>query len=318
MLAVTGTMAPFTGMTTYAAEAAEETQSAEASVEDQTSAADAAAATDADQQEESEQEEEIETAAEPVEETEEIEEQAENTGADVVEEVSEDSDEDEDSESGNTEETSEEGGTQQEAAADVEEKIESEEGKETAQGITAIVLNESEINLKTDETFQLTATVNTEEGETAAVQDYTVEWYSDNSRIAQVDDNGLVTAKKHGNTSIHASVEGYDENGDYYQYSAACSVNVTAAMEGTCGDNLTWKIDEEGNLEYDDENLHYLSEETETIVSQLSASPSRYCWKVCPVASVTRSVTNAPSGQLASNDTPRAVGRSGKAKFAAT
>ena len=74
MLAVTGTMAPFTGMTTYAAEAAEETQSAGASVEDQTSAADAAAETDADQQEESEQEEEIETAAEPVEETEEIEE----------------------------------------------------------------------------------------------------------------------------------------------------------------------------------------------------------------------------------------------------
>ena len=100
----------------------------------------------------------------------------------------------------------------------------------------------------TDETFQLTASVNTEEGEAGAVQDYTIEWSSDNSRIAQVDDNGLVTAKKHGNTSIHASVEGYDENGDYYQYSAACSVNVTAAMEGTCGDNLTWKIDEEGNL----------------------------------------------------------------------
>ena len=54
------------------------------------------------------------------------------------------------------------------------------------------------------------------------------------------------------------------------------------------------------------------------IFSQLSVSPSRYCWKVCPVASVTRSVTNAPSGQLASNDTPRAVGRSGRAKFAAT
>ena len=36
-------------------------------------------------------------------------------------------------------------------------------------------------------------------------------------------------------------------------------------------DRFSWKIDEEGNLEYDDENLHYLSEETETIVSQLSA-----------------------------------------------
>ena len=214
MLAVTGTMAPFTGMTTYAAEAAEETQSAGASVEDQTSAADAAAATDADQQEESEQEEEIETAAEPVEETEEIEEQAENTGADVVEEVSEDSDEDEDSESINTEETSEEGGTQQDAAAAVEEKIENEEGKEAAKGVTAIVLNETEIELKTDETFQLTASVNTEEGEAGAVQDYTIEWSSDNSRIAQVDDNGLVTAKKQGNTTIHASVEGYDENGN--------------------------------------------------------------------------------------------------------
>ena len=248
MLAVTGTMAPFTGMTTYAAEAAEETQSAEASVEDQTSAADAAAETDADQQEESEQEEGIETAAEPVEETEESEDQAENSDADVVEEISEDSDEDEDSESINTEETSEEGGTQQDAAAAVEEKIENEEGKEAAKGVTAIVLNETEIELKTDETFQLTASVNTEEGEAGAVQDYTIEWSSDNSRIAQVDDNGLVTAKKHGNTSIHASVEGYDENGDYYQYSAACSVNVTTAMEGTCGDNLTWKIDEEGNL----------------------------------------------------------------------
>ena len=244
MLAVTGTMAPFTGMTTYAAETAEETQSVEASVEDQTPAAE----TDVDQQEESEQEEGIETAAEPVEETEESEDQAENSDADVVEEISEDSDEDEDSESINTEETSEEGGTQQDAAAAVEEKIENEEGKEAAQGVTAIVLNETEIELKTDETFQLTASVNTEEGEAGAVQDYTIEWSSDNSRIAQVDDNGLVTAKKHGNTSIHASVEGYDENGDYYQYSAACSVNVTAAMEGTCGDNLTWKIDEEGNL----------------------------------------------------------------------
>ena len=244
MLAVTGTMAPFTGMTTYAAETAEETQSVEASVEDQTPAAE----TDVDQQEESEQEEGIETAAEPVEETEESEDQAENSDADVVEEISEDSDEDEDSESINTEETSEEGGTQQDAAAAVEEKIENEEGKEAAKGVTAIVLNETEIELKTDETFQLTASVNTEEGEAGAVQDYTIEWSSDNSRIAQVDDNGLVTAKKHGNTSIHASVEGYDENGDYYQYSAACSVNVTTAMEGTCGDNLTWKIDEEGNL----------------------------------------------------------------------
>ena len=244
MLAVTGTMAPFTGMTTYAAETAEETQSVEASVEDQTPAAE----TDVDQQEESEQEEGIETAAEPVEETEESEDQAENSDADVVEEISEDSDEDEDSESINTEETSEEGGTQQDAAAAVEEKIENEEGKEAAQGVTAIVLNETEVELKTDETFQLTASVNTEEGEAGAVQDYTIEWSSDNSRIAQVDDNGLVTAKKQGNTTIHASVEGYDENGDYYQYSAACSVNVTAAMEGTCGDNLTWKIDEEGNL----------------------------------------------------------------------
>ena len=155
--------------------------------------------------------------------TEESEDQAENSDADVVEEISEDSDEDEDSESINTEETSEEGGTQQDAAAAVEEKIENEEGKEAAQGVTAIVLNETEIELKTDETFQLTASVNTEEGEAGAVQDYTIEWSSDNSRIAQVDDNGLVTAKKHGNTSIHASVEGYDEEGDYYQYSAVCT-----------------------------------------------------------------------------------------------
>jgi hypothetical protein len=227
-------------MTTYAAEAAEETQSVETSVEDQAPAAE----TDADQQEDSEQEEEIDTAAEPVEEAEEVEDQAENSDADVVEEVSEDLDEDEDSESGNKEEASEEGGTQQDAAAAIEEIIESEEGKEAAQGVTAIALNETEIELKTDETFQLTATVNTKEGEAGAVQDDTIEWSSDNSRIAQVDDNGLVTAKKQGNTSINASVEGYDEEGDYYQYSAVCTVNVTTAMEGTCGDNLTWKIDE--------------------------------------------------------------------------
>ena len=120
----------------------------------------------------------------------------------------------------------------------------------------SFVLNETELVMKKGETFQLTAvlkgntsdgTAEGEESEDGTVE-YSVEWESSNDSIVRVDGNGLLTAVKVGTAVIKAYTEGYDENYDYYEYSAECKVTVVAEKEGKCGDNLTWKIDEEGNL----------------------------------------------------------------------
>ena len=57
-----------------------------------------------------------------------------------------------------------------------------------------------------------------------------------------------MTAVRAGSAVITATVEGYDADDYYFELSAQCTVTVTADPEGVCGDNLTWSIDDAGNL----------------------------------------------------------------------
>ena len=151
-------------------------------------------------------------------------------------------------------------GTTEEETA--EEAPAPEEGKDAAKASISFVLNKSELELKREESFQLTAEFIAEQSEEAVdenegdseetsniPQSYSVEWESSKSSAVSVDNNGLVTALKAGSAVITASTEIYDEDEEWWRtYSAKCTVIVTAEAEGKCGDNLTWKIDVAGNL----------------------------------------------------------------------
>ena len=65
-----------------------------------------------------------------------------------------------------------------------------------------ISLNPSEGTMKTNKTYQLTATINPTEA-----ADFDVEWSSDNTAVATVDTNGLVTSITEGVANITATLE---------------------------------------------------------------------------------------------------------------
>lgn len=79
---------------------------------------------------------------------------------------------------------------------------------------TKIALNKTVIELKADNTYQLTATVTSASGNTA------VKWTSSNLKVATVDENGLVTAIYPGTAEVEAVAQ--DGSGA----SAKCTVTV--------------------------------------------------------------------------------------------
>ena len=81
----------------------------------------------------------------------------------------------------------------------------------------SISLNEDELDLKTGEAFQLTATVLPEDAD-----DRSVKWKSDNPAVAKVDDSGYVQAISPGTAVITAT-----NSGGIYLLSASCTVTVT-------------------------------------------------------------------------------------------
>ena len=81
----------------------------------------------------------------------------------------------------------------------------------------SISLNEDELDLKTGEAFQLTATVLPENAD-----DRSVTWKSDNPAVAKVDDSGYVQAMSPGTAVITAT-----NSGGIYLLSASCTVTVT-------------------------------------------------------------------------------------------
>ena len=148
------------------------------------------------------------------------------------------------------------------AAEEVEESAEINEAKNASDEGFSLVMSEEAISLKRSETFQLTAELKANQSEETSgdtegdsedktseiPESYSVEWKSDKDRIVSVNSNGLVTAVRAGSAVITATVEGYDADDYYFELSAQCTVTVTADPEGVCGDNLTWNIDDAGNL----------------------------------------------------------------------
>lgn len=90
-------------------------------------------------------------------------------------------------------------------------------GNQLPQDPTGIALNESQVTLSMDDkTFQLTHTLTPHDAVTE------VSWKSDNTGIAAVNSQGLVTTVAEGETDIHAETE----NG----FKASCHVVVTASL----------------------------------------------------------------------------------------
>lgn len=83
--------------------------------------------------------------------------------------------------------------------------------------VDSVILNKEELQLETEDTEQLTATILPE-----AVADKAVTWKSSNEQVATVSDNGLVTAVSAGEAEITAEVEGK---------TAVCKVTVTPEAE---------------------------------------------------------------------------------------
>ncbi len=82
--------------------------------------------------------------------------------------------------------------------------------------VTSINLNESSISLEKGATLQLTATISPSD-----VLNQTLEWTSTDTGVAQVDENGTITAVAAGTTTI--TVTATDGSG----VSASCEVTVT-------------------------------------------------------------------------------------------
>lgn len=88
----------------------------------------------------------------------------------------------------------------------------------------AITLNKTKTSLIEGETLQLTATVNPSDAEDKAVT-----WISDNTGVATVDDNGLVTAMSAGTANIIATTSN--------NLTAVCTITV---LEKTVGEPTLW------------------------------------------------------------------------------
>lgn len=88
----------------------------------------------------------------------------------------------------------------------------------------SITLNKTKTSLIEGETLQLTATVNPSDAE-----DKTITWISDNTGVATVDDNGLVTAMSAGTANIIATTSN--------NLAAVCTITV---LEKTVGEPTLW------------------------------------------------------------------------------
>lgn len=84
---------------------------------------------------------------------------------------------------------------------------------------TSITLDKTRASLAVGETLQLTATV-----EPSEVEDKTVTWISDNTAVATVSNNGLITAKNAGTTNIIATTSN--------NLAAVCVVTVETNTDG--------------------------------------------------------------------------------------
>ena len=103
--------------------------------------------------------------------------------------------------------------------------------------VTSISLNKDMLTLERESSEQLFATVLPEDA-----GDRTVTWASDWETVASVDENGVVTAHSEGTAVITATTN------DGTDLSASCTVTVTPRYSGTCGDNVTWELTEDGVL----------------------------------------------------------------------
>jgi uncharacterized protein YjdB len=106
--------------------------------------------------------------------------------------------------------------------------------------VTGVFLNFANKTITVGESFTLTATVLPDNATNKAVT-----WTSSDESVATVSADGTVTAKAAGTVTI--TVTTADGN-----KTATCTVTVTKAenivFSGKCGENLTWKLDDEGKL----------------------------------------------------------------------
>ncbi len=103
----------------------------------------------------------------------------------------------------------------------VEDKTNTQvETEETVVEATKIKLNKKSVKIGQKGTYQLVATVTP-----SNATDATVTWKSSNSKVAKVDSNGLVTAKKKGTATITATTS----NG----LTATCKIKVTKQVKVT-------------------------------------------------------------------------------------
>ncbi len=102
--------------------------------------------------------------------------------------------------------------------------------------ITGLEISETQLNLESGETAQLKAAL---KNETDNAEDFSgnVVWKSNMTGVAAVDADGKITAGIGGNATVTASV---------LDYKVSCSVSVEQTkdifVEGTLGDNITWKF----------------------------------------------------------------------------
>lgn len=91
--------------------------------------------------------------------------------------------------------------------------------EEEPTAVTGVSLNENNLDLLVDDTFQLTASILPVDAD-----DKSVTWSSSNTEIAQVSDNGLVTAVAKGWTTIYVMTsDGY--------FMDSCIVNITEFID---------------------------------------------------------------------------------------
>lgn len=86
--------------------------------------------------------------------------------------------------------------------------------------VTGIALDQKEIYMQLGDTFQIHATIEPEDA-----NDQTIQYESTNSEVATIDENGVITAKKEGETTLRAISK---EN---QKITAECKLSVVRKME---------------------------------------------------------------------------------------
>ncbi len=104
--------------------------------------------------------------------------------------------------------------------------------------VTGISLDKSDVTLTIGEAVTLNATVSPDNATNKSIA-----WQSNNTAVVTVDSNGKITAISQGTATVTA------KSGDK---ETSCSVTVaepaTAISSGTCGDNATWTLYNDGTL----------------------------------------------------------------------